>query len=119
MQCPYCDREVAYDASFCPHCGKREPAESSSSSSPTTPVEYWTWRIGGIIGALVGAYVGFMGAGVGGAILGIIVGGIIGMLLAALVVFVIIPVGLFVIFWGLVIGLVGFIFKLLWGLGKP
>ena len=27
--CPHCDREIAWDAKFCPHCGKRDPADTA------------------------------------------------------------------------------------------
>jgi hypothetical protein len=52
-QCPHCDREVAWDASFCPNCGKRKPAESSNSGGDTE------LGIGGLIGfGIVGGVLG-------------------------------------------------------------
>jgi hypothetical protein len=70
-QCPYCDREVAYDARFCPSCGKRDPADNSSSGgAPNSPATEGFVFFLFIIGyALAAILCGLLGWGVGGAIL--------------------------------------------------
>jgi len=49
-KCSYCNREVSYNASFCPHCGEPEPAESIASGG--------SFFYGVFLPAIIGAVLG-------------------------------------------------------------
>lgn len=120
--CNHCDHEVAYDATFCPQCGKRDPSEFIVGSSGDDYFAKYGLFPGAIIGAVVGCgFGGYFGFEIGGylgmilfAIGGIVVGAILGMLAVGLAAFAVIALFALATLWALVV-----LFESLWGVGKP
>jgi hypothetical protein len=97
--CSYCDKEVSWDARFCPSCGKRKPAERITCEPNDKFDELeektfqWACNAFGIGGAVFGAVVGLRKGSEAGdirfiiifSLLGAAVGGVVGFFAGSLV----------------------------------
>ena len=107
--CPHCGTDVAWDATSCPRCGKRNPAErSTTSSNGMGRFEDLTGEWGMIIGALAGALLGLeegIKAGIGfgmtlfATVVSALVGAFVGMFLGALIPLLLVGIGLYALLW--------------------
>ncbi|MGA9109153.1 MAG: hypothetical protein WB290_02555 [Smithella sp.] len=127
--CRYCSHDVAYDAKFCPSCGKKNPAEGDESSGGDSDIflDHLPWDadtimkftgwIGGIAGLIFGGALGFNIGGVGGLLIFGVVGAGLGFGVGAVA-----PVLASIALQGaIVIGVIVFVIWLLfnlWGVGK-